>query len=842
MAVGQEIASFFATIGADTRDFTKGLDETKKGMSGLEKTTNAIGGAAKLAMGVGVAAVAGFGAVVGKAVSSAMDFEQGVTDIGATMSLTAEDTAKLQDHIMDLGLDPKLKVSATEATEGIMALGTAGLSLDQIMGGASKATVQLSNATGGDMAKSASLMTDIMGQYGVTAEDTGQIVNQITGLTVASKFAFDDVALAFGQVGGVASSVGLSLEDTSAILGVTAKNFNSGSDAATSLKTMLTTLIPKSSEAEDVMASLGLVTTDYARMASDLSKVIGEEVEPSFMGVEEAFKKTSAGAAAAEKGNEALAKAYNGLKAQYQENQFFDDTTGAMKSASEIAGVLQGAFGGLSDQQRNEAASTIFGTDAMRTAFGLMDAGTPGINSMKEAIGKVDAEEIAAKRMDTFAGALEIAQGIIETLFIQIGQKFLPVLRPMVEIFSELAQTYGPKVVAFFGGLADNIAATIQPLADLLHNTEGVSGGLKQVWDGLNNVVSFLAAAIGPLATQIGKWVKWQDVLVAVGVFLAGPLLGALGGLIAAFAPVIATVGAVVLAVAALRNAWEHNFLGIRDIAKTVWNSIKDVIGGALTSIESWLRIHTNAWQGDWGSTLRYISEHSQEVWGDIVRYLQNAFDRMMSAYHRWADPMIRDITHWAEGVKGKFDWMVQWIIGDFGYWTRLIDYLKDTWQKLLDWWGDHIQPFVDKGMDMMQGLWDGAQSVWDRFRQWWGGLWEQLTGTVDVKLKIGSPSKVMEDRGMWIGEGLARGVENSLPMVNDAMNAMSAAAMGGGDYGYSMAGGSSTPQATSTARIEELLTILIQELRAKSMTANVTVAGGGMGYGDLVGATAGLR
>jgi len=45
-----------------------------------------------------------------------------------------------------------------------------------------------------------------------------------------------------------------------------------------------------------------------------------------------------------------------------------------------------------------------------------------------------------------------------------------------------------------------------------------------------------------------------------------------------------------------------------------------------------------------------------------------------------------------------------------------------------------------------------------------------------------------------------------------------------------------------STSRIEELLLILINELRAKNMTANVTVAGGGSDIATINTFLAGSR
>ena len=59
----------------------------------------------------------------------------------------------------------------------------------------------------------------------------------------------------------------------------------------------------------------------------------------------------------------------------------------------------------------------------------------------------------AAKRMDTFAGQLEIAEGMVDGLKLQIGEQFLPVFRDMVEWFTAAATEHGPQLITMFAGL-----------------------------------------------------------------------------------------------------------------------------------------------------------------------------------------------------------------------------------------------------------------------------------------------------------------------------------------------------------------------------------------------------
>ena len=76
----------------------------------------------------------------------------------------------------------------------------------------------------------------------------------------ANKSAADVSSLgqALQQGGLVAKQTGLSLEDTVGVLSLFADNALLGSDAGTSLKTMLQRLVPQTTEAKAAMDQLGL--------------------------------------------------------------------------------------------------------------------------------------------------------------------------------------------------------------------------------------------------------------------------------------------------------------------------------------------------------------------------------------------------------------------------------------------------------------------------------------------------------------------------------------------------------------------------------------------------------
>jgi hypothetical protein len=112
---------------SDVGDAMDGLTGKSKGLlsAGLGPLQSMLGTGLKVAAGAAATAVGLLGAGLASSISDAADFQQGMADIQASMGASAEDTAKLKDLILDLGIDPKLKVSAEEAAQAIGQLGGA---------------------------------------------------------------------------------------------------------------------------------------------------------------------------------------------------------------------------------------------------------------------------------------------------------------------------------------------------------------------------------------------------------------------------------------------------------------------------------------------------------------------------------------------------------------------------------------------------------------------------------------------------------------------------------------------------------------------------------------------
>jgi len=408
----------------DLGSFRRGANQYNSMIGGMNRNTSSTAGKVKSSFGTMGKAILGVGAVAAGAatggialataaiggmaisgVKAAADLEQQVADIRSVFSGAKPDIEDVKNLILELGINPNLKVTGQEAAAVLEMLARNGLTWTEIMGGAAEASITLANATGADFGTAANIATDAMAIFGIEAENMTKAVDGITSVTVNSKFSINDYALALAQGGGVAQTVGVSFDDFNASIAAISPLFASGSDAGTSFKTFLQRLIPQSDSAAAAMHNLGIITEDGS-------------------------------------------------------NQFFD-ANGNMKSMAEIAGILQQATAGLSDEQKNNALSTIFGADAMRAAAGMASFSETEFANLQATMADTSAAESVALRMDTLKGTMEILSGVMEAMRTKIGDALLPAFRVLADAALEMVSSGDSVLLPFFESLGEWLAVKI---------------------------------------------------------------------------------------------------------------------------------------------------------------------------------------------------------------------------------------------------------------------------------------------------------------------------------------------------------------------------------------------
>ncbi|WP_311267448.1 phage tail tape measure protein [Sphingobium sp. WCS2017Hpa-17] len=481
-------------LGLDTAAFDKGLSDAEREMSRSTRKLEKMGQRVEnIGKSISVGVTLPILAVGGAALGMAAKFESAMNRVEAATGATGRQLEAMKQQAIAFGKDKNFTATAAESADVMEMLAKNGLNVQQILGGATEATLKFAAANGAEFAPSADAVTDILQQFGRDVSELPGIVDKMTGAMLVSKMGFDDYRLAIGQAGGVAGGTGQSFEDMNVVLAATSSLFASGSDAGTSYKTFLTTLPGKSKEAAAAIDQYGLS---------------------------------------------------------------FYDAQGNLKSMGEIAQSLQDKLGGLNDQAKSKVLTTIFGTDAMRTAIGLMNQGADGLARIRAEIDKASAQTQMEARMKGWAGAMTQVKKAFEAAAISLGDS--GILSAITKVLTVVAATIGafadlPQPIQLAIGTMLGLTAAVGPLLI-------VGGKMIAMWAGITTMLvgRFVPAAA---ATAIAT--------ASTGTAAAGAAVGftALRAAMTFLMPWAAVIGGIALAIYGMSKASAQAAASAKDMA-----------------------------------------------------------------------------------------------------------------------------------------------------------------------------------------------------------------------------------------------------------------------------------
>jgi hypothetical protein len=504
------------TILGDAGSAVTALGQTEAAAGSLEQRVGGVSGAlstlSPIFASIGVATA---GLFVG-AVSSAADFEQTMSNVKAVSGETGAAFDQMKQLALEMGAQTAF--SAGEAAQGLEELLKGGLSTEDAMD-ALKSTLDLAAAGEISVADAATIASNAIAMFNLTGDDMTMVADNIAGAANASAISVGDFQQSLAAVGSVAAMAGQDFDEVATAIALMGQEGIKGSDAGTSLKTMLMNLIPTTNTAKEAFAELGITHYDNTKI---MQALIDQGIDPMNMSQDEQLKKLYM-----------LVTGWDGLGAITKEqvarwdaardsmglmtNEFVN-ADGSFKDLSAIAQVLNEKLAGMNETQKATYLEMMFGSDAIRAATILAEAGAVGFEGMAEAMAKVTAADVAAAKLDNLKGAIEALKGSLETIGIIIGSMFLPVLRELADGLTWVANQF----------------ITLDPA--------------------MQTTIATIALVAGAVAGAVGAWGMFGPQIMAAAqafVYLAGVLGGPL--LIAA-----AAAGAIWL-------AWDTNFLGIRD-------------------------------------------------------------------------------------------------------------------------------------------------------------------------------------------------------------------------------------------------------------------------------------
>jgi TP901 family phage tail tape measure protein len=265
-----------------------------------------------------------------------------------------------------LKLGASSSLSASEVAIGMDELAAKGMNARQIIE-AMPGLIAASEASGESLEVVSNVVTSALNSFGMQAKEASKVADIIA--MSANKSAADvlDLGYSFKYAAPIANTLGISLEELSAATGLLVDKGLAGEQAGTALRMALVRLSSPPKDAQKALNKLNISATD---------------------------------------------------------------SNGKFKSLIKITEEWNKATKNLTDSQKVDYASTIFGTEASTAMLSLFESGADKIREMTKALEESGgvAEVAAHKMKDNFAGAKEQFFGAIESAQISFGTPILDVL------------------------------------------------------------------------------------------------------------------------------------------------------------------------------------------------------------------------------------------------------------------------------------------------------------------------------------------------------------------------------------------------------------------------------
>lgn len=309
---------------------------------------------------VQMAGAAGIGYGVYDTIKTSMDFD---AQLAAIKSLTPKEgidgisrneiMEQVRQRAKELG--QATAFGNKEVAQGMTELIKAGITLKDVLGDASEAALNL--ATAGDLAlpEAAEIMSTAMNTFGV--KDATHAANILAGAANASATSVHEMKYSLSAVGIVAKKAGMDFDEVNTALALMASRGLKGSDAGTSLKSMLQQIEPATKPAVVAFEKLGLLKDG--------------------------------------------------------KNQFYNEK-GQLRSLGEIADILHESTKGLSEQELNSLYKDAFGSDGIRAAQVLGEFTSQSVKDMYNEMTKVTAKEQSETMRDNLKGDIDELSGAWE--------------------------------------------------------------------------------------------------------------------------------------------------------------------------------------------------------------------------------------------------------------------------------------------------------------------------------------------------------------------------------------------------------------------------------------------
>lgn len=258
-----------ASASAETSAFYKNMGNPSQAVQGL---SNLKGKAADLVKQMAMMATGGGIVALGKnLIETTRNFEDGMARVQAVTNATQAEFQMMEQEALKWG--STTRYTATEAANSLENLTRNGLSATEATA-ALGPTLQLAQANTIGLAEAADITTNVMNGFGLEVKDMGRVNDVLSSTASHSATNISLLAEAEKNAAPFGHSLGQSIEQVNAALGVLADVGIKGSDAGTAIRMVLMGLASPTAKQQKAFKQLGVDISESTLRSEGLTKTL----------------------------------------------------------------------------------------------------------------------------------------------------------------------------------------------------------------------------------------------------------------------------------------------------------------------------------------------------------------------------------------------------------------------------------------------------------------------------------------------------------------------------------------------------------------------------------------
>lgn len=274
---------------ADATPFKEEVRQIEKTLDGVSDTAKQSGGvfgkfgqdvATGIGVGFGVSTVSMVSNAIGMIkdgiatmVETGIEYEATMSKVQSITNATGSEMQQMSELALELGA--KTSKSATESAEAMTYMGYAGWNTKEIMAGL-PGVIDLSIASGEDLARVSDIVTDNLTAFGKSAEDAGYYADVLSYASSNANVTVDSLGESLKYVAPVATGAGVAMEETVAMVSLLGDAGIKGSQAGTTLRSVILNLTGANEKATAKLKELGVAIHDKSGKMRSMTDIIGD--------------------------------------------------------------------------------------------------------------------------------------------------------------------------------------------------------------------------------------------------------------------------------------------------------------------------------------------------------------------------------------------------------------------------------------------------------------------------------------------------------------------------------------------------------------------------------------